>query len=188
MYHILILLSLSLFIGDLSAEENRVLFKFEEVTEMRPWQAVNDGVMGGRSIGKLQQTDNQTLKFYGTLSLENNGGFASVRARSLKPGMNISETIVMRVRGDGRTYDFNLYVPTQMTAYSFRQSFETKKGEWTEVELPLAKFQATWFGRSLTDRPLDAAKVNGIGILLGDKKAGPFELEIDWIKVRPKAE
>ena len=36
MYHIPILLSLSLFIGDLSAEENRVLFKFEEVTEMRP--------------------------------------------------------------------------------------------------------------------------------------------------------
>ena len=33
------------------------------------------------------------------------------------------------------------------------------------------------------NQPLDPSDVNGLGILLGDKKAGPFELEIDWIKV-----
>ena len=29
----------------------------------------------------------------------------------------------------------------------------------------------------------DPGAVNGLGILLGDKKPGPFELEVDWIKV-----
>ena len=36
------------------------------------WQAVNDGVMGGISDGRLRITDNTTLDFFGTLSLENN--------------------------------------------------------------------------------------------------------------------
>ena len=29
---------------------------------------------------------------------------------------------------------------------------------------------------------LDPSEVNGLGILLGDKKAGPFKLEVEWIK------
>ena len=39
---------------------------------------MNDGVMGGVSDGRFRVTERQTLEFYGTLSLENNGGFASV--------------------------------------------------------------------------------------------------------------
>ena len=34
--------------------------------------------MGGVSDGRFRMTERQTLEFYGTLSLENNGGFASV--------------------------------------------------------------------------------------------------------------
>ena len=45
------------------------------------WQAVNDGVMGGVSDGRLRITPVKTLEFFGTLSLENNGGFASVRTK-----------------------------------------------------------------------------------------------------------
>jgi hypothetical protein len=30
---------------------------------------------------------------------------------------------------------------------------------------------------------VDAGKVNSIGFLLADKKAGPFKLEVEWIKV-----
>jgi len=39
---------------------------------------VNDGVMGGVPDGRFRVTERQTLECYGTLSLENNGGFASV--------------------------------------------------------------------------------------------------------------
>lgn len=71
-----------------------------------------------------------------------------------------------------------------MTAFSYRLSFPTKKDKWTEVELRLKDFQATWFGREVNNRPLEATKVNSLGILLGDKKAGPFELEVDLVNVK----
>jgi len=31
--------------------------------------------------------------------------------------------------------------------------------------------------------PVDPQEVNGLGFLLGDKKAGPFNMEVEWIKV-----
>ena len=37
------------------------------------WQAVNDGVMGGVSDGRFTITGENTLEFFGTLSLEKNG-------------------------------------------------------------------------------------------------------------------
>lgn len=165
-------------------EQSRAIFDFTGDKASKQWQTVNDGVMGGRSEGAFQMTKENTLKFTGILSLENNGGFASVRSRPAKLDLQQDDTLVMRVKGDGRTYNFNLYVPTRLTAFSYRLSFPTKKDEWTEVELPLKDFQATSFGREVSDRPLDATQVNSLGILLGDKKAGPFELEVDWVKVK----
>ena len=45
-------------------------------------------------------------------------------------------------------------------------------------------FEATSFGRVVKDAgPVDPAEVNALGLLLGDKKAGPFKLEVEWIKV-----
>ena len=46
----------------------------------RKWQAVNDNVVGGVSDGRFKITADSTLEFSGKLSLENNGGFASVRS------------------------------------------------------------------------------------------------------------
>jgi NADH dehydrogenase [ubiquinone] 1 alpha subcomplex assembly factor 1 len=67
-----------------------VVFDFAGAVAGEDWQAVNDGVMGGVSEGTFQITDRNTLAFVGTLSLENNGGFASVRTRpktlGLRPG------------------------------------------------------------------------------------------------------
>ena len=31
--------------------------------------------------------------------------------------------------------------------------------------------------------PVDPKEVNALGFLLGDKKAGPFKLEVEWIRV-----
>ena len=89
----------------------------------------------------------------------------------------------MRVRGDGREYSLDLYTARRLTAFSYRAMFQTTKDEWIEVTVPLDKFVATSFGRVVSNQPLDPANVNGLGVLLGDKKAGPFQLEIDWIKV-----
>lgn len=162
----------------------RTLFTFKNVEAAKQWQTVNDGVMGGRSDGQFKITEDKTMQFFGMLSLENNGGFASVRTRPTKLELKQGDTLVARMRGDGRKYNFNLYVPRQLTAFSYRADFETKKDEWIEVELPLDRFVATSFGRVVQNQPLDPAEVNGIGILLGDKKPGLFRLEVEWIRVR----
>ena len=160
----------------------RLLFTFENSGAAAQWQTTNDGVMGGRSDGRFRINEDKNMEFFGTLSLENNGGFASVRARGSNLGLEEGDSIVARVRGDGREYSLNLYTPTRRTAFSYRAKFRTQKDEWIEVRIPLNDFVATSFGRVVRNQELDPAEVTGLGILLGDKKAGPFELEIDWIK------
>ena len=67
-------------------------------------------------------------------------------------------------------------------AFSYRVEFQTKKDEWIEVSFPVEKFVASWRGRVFADQKLDPSKVNSVEFLLADKKAGPFKLEVDWIK------
>ncbi len=169
--------------GLMADEEDRMVMSFDEEDIAKVWQAVNDGVMGGRSTGRLKITEDKKLEFFGNLSLENNGGFASVRARIEKLGLEKGDFIKVRVRGDGRKYNFDLYTERRRGGYTYRQSFKTKKDEWIEVRLPVDKFVATWRGRVFPNEELDPGRVTGLGILLGDKKAGPFKLEVDWIKV-----
>lgn len=161
-----------------------VLFDFTGADAAKEWQAVNDGVMGGVSEGKFTVTDKKTLEFFGTLSLENNGGFASVRTKAGKLGLEKGDTLVARVRGDGREYSMNLYLNKPLMAFSYRAAVPTKKDEWTEVKVPLDRFEATSFGRVVKDAgAVKPEEVNALGFLLGDKKAGPFKLEVEWIKV-----
>jgi NADH dehydrogenase [ubiquinone] 1 alpha subcomplex assembly factor 1 len=180
-----ILLLPLLFLGTFVMAEDmpKVLFDFTGPDAAKQWQVVNDGVMGGVSDGRFKITDNKSMEFFGTLSLENNGGFASVRSSPTKITLKGGDSVAARVRGDGREYTLNLYVPRDSGRYSYRQVFKTKKDEWIEVSLPVDKFVATFHGRVFPDQKLDPSKVNSVGFLLADKKAGPFTLEVDWIKV-----
>ena len=170
------------------------LFDFAKSSDASKWQIVNDGVMGGRSSSQASivtldsagepNGEKGAMRFAGTLSLENNGGFASVRSRpSSSLGLNPGETIVLRVKGDGRRYTFNLYTPDRRTAFSYQLEFDTQAGEWTEVRLPVDKFVAHSFGRPVPSMKLTPSEVQSVGILLGDKKAGPFEILVDCINV-----
>jgi len=169
--------------GSTLLAEDRVLFEFASTAASSDWQSVNDGVMGGISEGRFKITGDKTLEFFGALSLENNGGFASVRSRPKKLGLEKSDAVVARVRGDGREYTLNLYVPRPLTAFSYRASFKTTASEWIEIRIPLDKFVATSFGRIVPNAgPWNPSEITSVGFLLSDKKAGPFKLEVDWIK------
>ena len=160
------------------------LFDFTEADPAKQWQTVNDGVMGGVSEGKFKITDAKTMEFFGTLSLANNGGFASVRTKGKKLSLEKGDTLVAKIRGDGRQYMLNLYPNKQRMAYSYRATVQTKKDEWIEVKVPLEKFEATSFGRIVKNAGLvKPEEINSLGFMLGDKKAGPFKMEIEWIKV-----
>jgi len=166
-----------------SASNARSLFSFNNPDSVRQWQAVNDGVMGGRSDGRFRINQYKNLEFFGNLSLANNGGFASIRSRGTSLNLKSGDSIVMKVRGDGRDYTLNLYTPARRMAFSYRATFPTTRGEWTTVTVPLSKLVATSFGRVVSNSPLNPQQVSGIGILLGDKKAGSFKLEIESISV-----
>ena len=100
-----------------------------------------------------------------------------------KLGFEDGDTIVARVRGDGREYYLNLYEPTYRMAFSYRSPIKTKDGEWVDVRVPLSDFYATSFGRRVRSSKLNADKINSVGFLLADKKAGPFRLEVDSLRV-----
>ena len=167
------------------AEETQILlFDFTGAEAAKEWQTVNDGVMGGVSEGRFKITDQKTMEFFGNLSLANNGGFASVRSKAKKFGCENGDTVIAKVRGDGREYSLNLYLNKPLIAFTYRATVQTKKDEWIEVKVPLDKFEATSFGRPVKDAgAVKPEEVNALGFTLGDKKAGPFKIEIEWITV-----
>ena len=170
-------------------EALRPLFGFTGPEAAQQWQAVNDGVMGGVSDGRFRITPDNTLEFFGTLSLENNGGFASIRTKPTDFDVKAGDTLVVRVKGDGREYVLNLYTRSRRTAFSYRAPLPTTKDEWTEVAVPLDDFIPTSYGRQVQGMgPVEPGEITSIGFMLSDKKPGPFRLNVDWVKVRPADE
>ncbi|MGB6220592.1 MAG: CIA30 family protein [Haloferula sp.] len=148
------------------------------------WQVVDDGVMGGLSKGKLEISKSGILRFSGTLSLENNGGFSSIRTGDLELDLSDAKGLIARVKGDGRSYQMRLGTDARFRGMevSFTNEFRTKKGKWTEVKIPFDQFEGSFRGMKLKNEKFDPAKIQRLGLLLGDKKTGPFELEVDWIR------
>lgn len=150
----------------------------------RQWQAVNDGVMGGVSDGRFKITEGKTLEFFGTLSLENNGGFASVRTKPTDLNIKAGDALVVRVKGDGREYVLNIHTKSRRMAFSYRAPLPTTKDEWREVEIPLAEFIPTAFGKRVEGMgPVEPSQINGLGFMLSDKKPGMFQMQVEWVKV-----
>ncbi len=161
----------------------KTLFDFTTSTNVPAWQVVNDDVMGGISASKFEVT-NGVAVFRGEVSLENNGGFASVRSLPSRHDLAGNDTFVIRVRGDGRRYKFTARTDHSFDSAIYQASFPTKPGEWEELRLPVKDFVPTFRGRVLSSQPpLDLAKVTSVGFLISDKQAGPFRLEMARIQV-----
>ncbi len=149
------------------------------------WLPINDGVMGGLSQSKMIATGTGTAVFSGTVSLENNGGFASVRAALEELDLSDYEGLVVRIFGDGKRYQLRLRTDNRYDGIAYQASFETADGAWEEIEIPFSSFLPTYRGRRPRGAPpLDAGKISQIGFMIADKQNGPFRLEIDWIGVR----
>ncbi len=165
-----------------NAGSARTLFDFSNATKTPTWQVVNDDVMGGVSSSNFSVTNGVGV-FRGELSLENNGGFASVRSSPIQENLARVDAFVVRVRGDGKRYKFTVRTEAGFDSPIYLCGFTTKHGEWAEHRLPLKDFVPTFRGRVLTNAPaLDPAKVVSVGWLISDKQQGQFQLEVAWIK------
>ena len=159
------------------APVTRMLFDFRDPNTVRTWQNIDDPVMGGVSSSRITQGESFAV-FGGRLSLENNGGFASVRGRVVPADLTGFEKLVARVRGDGKIYVCQLR--TRDAVYWLR--FETRAGGWQEFALPFAEFVPTYFGVPRPNgTPLNPAAIGEYGFLIADKQEGPFTLEVAWI-------
>jgi monofunctional biosynthetic peptidoglycan transglycosylase len=170
-----------------TAVAEKTLFDFTTATNVPSWQVVNDDVMGGVSSSRFSVT-NGVAVLRGELSLENNGGFASVRSLPSRHDLAGCDAFLIRVRGDGHRYKFTARTERVFDSPIYQASFPTKPGEWAELRLPMKDFVPTFRGRVLSgEPPLDPAKVTSVGFLISDKQAGPFRLEVAWIKAIPRA-
>lgn len=163
-------------------------FSIEFDTGVAGWRTVLDGVMGGRSTGCVTQPEAGILRFSGELSLENNGGFSQIQTTVPQAAFKNAIGIEARVRGDGRTYQFNVRSSdVRVRAGSFQTRFNTVADEWVTLRLPFDEFRLYSFGRLVSDAPsLTPARAESVGVTLADKNPGAFQLDIDFIRaIRP---
>jgi monofunctional biosynthetic peptidoglycan transglycosylase len=159
------------------------LFEFDAPDSADAWMPLHDTVMGGVSSGAARTTEEGTLLFSGVVSLENNGGFASTRVDMTAMDLSAYDALRFRVRGDGKKYALSVQTDFRIMAGAYYFDFETEAEEWHEVRVPLHALRARSFGRPLRDAPpVDARSIRSLGFMISDKQAGPYRLEIDWIR------
>jgi monofunctional biosynthetic peptidoglycan transglycosylase len=165
------------------AEELTTIIDFSSAEGRHRWRIVNDGVMGGLSQSQMKLTAEQTGVFEGTVSLENNGGFASVRTEPADFGLAEFNGLELRFRGDGKRYQLRLRTDQTWDGIAYRTSFETVAREWATVRLDFQEFIPSFRGRRVSDAPaLDPARIRQIGFLISDNQEGEFRLELASIK------
>jgi hypothetical protein len=156
----------------------RVLFDFK--TTQADWFVINDGVMGGVSSSSVR-VQNGTLVFAGRVRLENNGGFASVRSAINPVNLRGFDGLVLRLRGDGKSYALNLSTGNARNVL-YRAGFQTRDGEWLEVRIPFLSLRPTRFGNVLSGPAFDAAAIETFGFIIANQRAETFQLEVSSIR------
>ncbi len=168
-----------------SKDSTEILLVDFSNTSAANWQIVNDSVMGGISRSTLQLQEDGYALFSGTVSLENNGGFASVRTQARAPAdLSDFKGMTVRVLGDGKTYSLRMKTVKngRITRYSYEARFDTRPGEWQTHKLPYRAFTPVFRGRSVSDNPeLNADAVIELGFMIQDGQEGPFRLGISSI-------
>ncbi|MEZ8777040.1 CIA30 family protein [Vibrio splendidus] len=153
------------------------MIDFTQASEHQNWTVTNDDVMGGISTGELIYLDNMS-RFRGELSLENNGGFSSVK-RSIESLAHEIDSVELVFVGDGRTYQLRFTTSKDDHRVQYKHYFNTIKGQQLSKVFHFNDFQAVFRGRLLSDAPeLKARDIKQIGFLIADKQPSPFELNL----------
>ena len=178
-----ILCPLTLLASIAAEKDAEIIASFETADSIQNWKSYNDGIMGGQSDGSFEHTGQKTILFTGDISLENGGGFASIRSLPREMNLTGASGFIVKARGDGRTYRVGLRTGGKFPEASYRADLPTAKGEWTTTFIPISEFEEQVWGMLVPDAsPVDPAGIQSLAISLADKKAGVFEFEIEYIK------
>ncbi|MBZ9631300.1 CIA30 family protein [Salegentibacter sp. LM13S] len=158
-----------------------LLFDFSATTDWSAWKIQNDVVMGGNSSSKLERSDDGNAIFKGSVSLENNGGFASVQYHFPSKNIEGYKKALITLKGNGKSYQFRMKSNLNDRA-SYIYTFKTT-GDWQTVEVPLKEMEPVFRGRKLDLPNFSAETIQEIRFLIGNKIAEDFRLEIDKIEL-----
>ena len=163
-------------------EQSEILFDFSGKAPGEKWVTVNDNVMGGRSKGGFSFKGDK-LVFAGSTNT-NGGGFSSVRSKATDLDLGNKDGVIIRFKGDGRTYKFGVRMARSSAAYraDFKSSGDGRG--WQVVKIPFSSLAPSWRGTKLSLKryPLKKERIESIGLMIYDKKDGPFRLQVDWIR------
>lgn len=163
---------------------DKLLFDFRRTDTAGTWSAIDDRVMGGVSRSQLRHDSAGHAVFEGEVSLDNNGGFASVRSAPQPIGAPDATTLMLEVRGDGRVYKLNLRTDDAFDGVSYQAAFTAPAGQWVTLDLPLADFRPVYRGRAVPGAPaLEVAQLRQVGLMIADRQAGRFALDVRSISL-----
>lgn len=157
-----------------------MLYDFNFNSTKSDWQVVDDVVMGGRSDGGFAINEAGHGIFQGKVSLENNGGFSSLR-HSLNAKVGNNTKVSITLKGDGKVYQFRIKSSLN-DRHSYISEFQTT-GDWQEVVIPLSSMYPAFRGRKLTIPNFNSDQISEIAFLIGNKKPESFRLEISKIEL-----
>ena len=157
------------------------IFDFNKNSEISNWSITDDVVMGGKSSGNFYLNSDGFGVFEGFVSLENNGGFSSIRYRDDLIKISNQNMIRIHLKGDGKNYQFRVKVNAS-DYYSYIYSFGTT-GAWEIIEIPFEELPPSFRGRKLNLPNFSSTYIEEIGFLIGNKKNEKFELTLDKIEL-----
>lgn len=157
-----------------------ILYQFDKNSPTSDWRIVDDGVMGGRSSGDFHINESGNGVFEGLVSLDNNGGFSSVRYREIFQ-IQSQKNIRIHLKGDGSNYQFRIKANSS-DRHSYISEFQTS-GEWETIEIKLSDMYPAFRGRKLSIANFDQDQLEEMAFLIGNKKEQEFHLEIKSIQL-----
>lgn len=161
---------------------SKVIFDFSKNRETGNWLVVNDGVMGGLSKSTFVPGENGTAVFSGTVSLENNGGFSSVRYHTGKTEVEGYSILELHLKGDGKKYQVRIRENSN-DYYAYIYTFQTT-GDWQTLQIPLAEMYPSFRGRTLDLPDFSGKTITELSFLIGNKKAESFRLELQKAELK----
>jgi len=165
----------------ITAMNSYIVFDFNKNSDIQGWKIVDDIVMGGKSLGSFKLSPDGFGVFEGHISLENNGGFSSVRYQFKKLKVKEGSKIIVTLKGDGKKYQLRIKDNSE-NSYSYINSFSTS-GEWQEIEISLKDMFPSFRGRKLNQPNFSNDYIEEIVFLFGNKKTEKFKLLIDKIEL-----
>jgi hypothetical protein len=161
-----------------------LLFDFRDPAAVNAWSAIDDRVMGGVSRSRLRHDPAGHAVFEGEVSLQRNGGFASVRSSTGARGKPGAEACAIEVRGAAKQFKLSLLTDDGFDGLNYQCSFAPGGPDWQTISLALTAFRANFRGRDVPGAPaLDPARIRQVGLMISAKQAGPFALDIRRISL-----